>query len=209
MTTADKSRGMLFSAPMITALLNTKPGVWPAEPIDPSKPFKSQTRRIVKPQPSSPVRPNCDGLWSDTKDPVTRYFACPHPAGSLIYSKETFGIFRGATIFRADCLNRNGEEDADGERCRRDYDVIWKPSIFMPHVASRMLFEVMDVRVERVQDISDEDALAEGVEPHERNQAMNFPSEQYMILWNKLNDDAGFGWDVNPWTWAYSLKRIK
>jgi hypothetical protein len=48
---AMKEKSILFSTPMAQALLNTKPGVWPAEPVDPSKPYKWQTRRVINPQP--------------------------------------------------------------------------------------------------------------------------------------------------------------
>lgn len=110
MTATDKSRGMLFSAPMVLALLNTKPGVWPAEPIDPSKPFKSQTRRIIKNVPHrdhfgrdimdwglSGIYEENGKWWLDVQTEVDDCshdeLACPHPVGSLIYVRESYYQF--------------------------------------------------------------------------------------------------------------------
>lgn len=189
MTATDKSRGMLFSAPMILALLNTKPGVWPAEPIDPSKPFKSQTRRILKEQPP------CGLLWSEgfqyafecKKRPDGRRikYDPPHPVGSLIYARESYyqcghwEIVEGAKTkggkikwaFVADfptipILFDEPKEFRKGRHSKDPSTPAWHKRLgrFMPRAASRMLLKVMGVRVERCSSISPEDAIAEGIE---------------------------------------------
>ena len=101
----------------------------------------------------------------------------------------------------------------------------WKPSIHMPRWASRITLEITNVRVEQMQDISEEDAKAEGIVPivckHPnpvlpsacedcRNTGYIDPPEQgFMELWNSLNEKRGFGWSKNPWVWVIEFKRIK
>lgn len=93
-------------------------------------------------------------------------------------------------------------------------DWTWNPSIFMPRWASRITLEITDVRVERVQEITEEDARAEGF-PGERwatghgDYSEIAPSEQFRELWDKLNASRGFGWDANPWVWVIEFKRIE
>jgi hypothetical protein len=70
----------------------------------------------------------------------------------------------------------------------------------MPRWASRISLEVTGVRVERVQDISNEDSQAEGVDP-----SIHAPS--FAGLWDSINAKRGYGWDVNPWVWVVEFKR--
>jgi hypothetical protein len=99
----------------------------------------------------------------------------------------------------------------------------WKPSIHMPRWASRILLEVGDVRVQRVQDISEEDASAEGLiqvlvpgrgigwglPGWHADQFQNTARQAFAHLWDSINADRGFGWDTNPRVWAITFKRIK
>lgn len=88
----------------------------------------------------------------------------------------------------------------------------WRPSIHMPRWASRILLEVTEVRVERLQDISEADALAEGVAEFARGalspegQAHLSPSEQFRYLWESVNGPGS--WDANPWVWCVSFRRL-
>ena len=78
----------------------------------------------------------------------------------------------------------------------------------MPRWASRLTLEVVDVRVERVQDITPDDALAEGVSETEW-----FAGDEasavgaFRTLWDSINAARGYGWYANPWTWCISFKR--
>ena len=74
-----------------------------------------------------------------------------------------------------------------------------RPSIHMPRWASRLLREITKVRVERVQDISEEDAKAEGTES----------PLQFSGLWDTINQSRGYGWSANPWVWCVSFRRIE
>lgn len=95
----------------------------------------------------------------------------------------------------------------------------WAPSIFMPRAASRITLEITDVRVERVQDISEEDARAEGVTRElrgprtypDRHAARSHETyrDAYMRLWDALNAKRGCGWAVNPWVWVISFQRAQ
>ena len=114
---------------------------------------------------------------------------------------------------------------------------VWRPSIHMPRVASRLLLEVVNVRVERLQDISEEDAIAEGVEPYcgadyqkcfscsHRKKCQfdglyrdytteedGFPANaknSFKSLWDSINRDRGHRWDTNPWVWVVEFKRVE
>lgn len=88
----------------------------------------------------------------------------------------------------------------------------WRPSIHMPRWASRIMLEITDVRVERLQDISGEDSAAEGVtDPIGSPRAYGvvtkqFARDQFMRLWESINGPDS--WQVNPWVWVVEFKRI-
>ena len=90
-----------------------------------------------------------------------------------------------------------------------DWDSIptrWRPSIHMPRWASRITLEVTGVRVERVQDITPEDAEAEGIEPYAPIYAPSASAiDAFSELWDSLN--AKYGWDVNPWVWVVEFRQ--
>ena len=85
-----------------------------------------------------------------------------------------------------------------------------RPSIHMPRWASRLTLRVTDIRAERVQDISDADVLAEGIFPymHKRGDARTLHGD-FARLWDSINAERGYGWDVNPWVWAISFEVIR
>jgi hypothetical protein len=91
----------------------------------------------------------------------------------------------------------------------------WKPSIFMPRWASRIMLEVVSVRVERLLEITPGDAKAEGIEVARdayKGAPEAFIQEVYVRkfakLWDKINAKRGLGWDVNPWVWVVEFRRI-
>ena len=77
----------------------------------------------------------------------------------------------------------------------------WRPSIFMPRTASRILLEITHVRVQRLQDISEDDARAEGCEP------FAYPRDRFHGLWDTIHGSGA--WHANPWVWALTFRRIQ
>ena len=91
----------------------------------------------------------------------------------------------------------------------------WKPSIFMPREAARLFLRVVDVRVERLQEIGNQDALREGFRScvanggHMGTAAEMEPRKVFADYWDSLNAKRGYGWDVNPWVWIISFERAE
>lgn len=140
--------------------------------------------------------------------------------GSRLWVRETFGL----TDVPVSQINRpcaiwpdSNYEDgyaaaiyrADGEWATPNSPdsgrFVWQPSIFMPRWASRITLEVTDVRVERVRDISEMDARAEGYPQKTKPETAR---DWYHRLWDEINAKRGFGWDVNPWVWVINFKAV-
>ena len=83
----------------------------------------------------------------------------------------------------------------------------WRPSIHMPRWASRITLDVVSVRVERLHDITEEDAWAEGVEPHYPATVTEPHAILFQILWDRING-AG-SWALNPWVWRIEFRRVR
>ncbi len=153
-------------------------------------------------------------------------------AGDRLYVRETWAapwdydnskpseinISDGLKVwFRADGdWPRGDNETAARNGCGR-----WRPSIHMPKTASRIWLEVVDIRVERIRDISERNAVAvglyntadhtfpmwtagEGYKEH-----FEFPRSAFIELWDSLNEKRGFGFETNPWVWAVAFKRVQ
>jgi len=162
---------------------------------------KTQTRRVVKDQPL-PGEPT--GFL---------HISCPYgQPGDRLWVRETFingfgvgGCIDGDvnrpinTIYRAD--------DGPNERTAGP----WKPSIHMPRWASRITLEITGVRVERLNEISADDCMAEGISLHadHRNKpegSMYSPKATYLDLWESLNGPGS--WSANPWVWVIEFRRL-
>lgn len=174
-----KERPILFSAPMVRALLDGR---------------KTQTRRVVKPQPTA-TREEAIRTYGKGGTFILEagFFGVRCPYGQLgdrLWVRETWGACAGSPVYRAD----DNATCPDGGR--------WKPSIHMPRWASRITLEVTGVRVERLQDISEEDAIAEGV-PEQRGDPWAF-----QCLWDSINGARErCSWAANPWVWAITFSR--
>lgn len=197
---------------------------------------KTQTRRVIKPQPEYfpaefsntvaiaeqysyvPRSRRFPEIILDNRDKFLSSLVgfCPYgKAGDRLWVRETWQhLMRWhATGKKTKYGEELGQQDlgifyrADGK-----WDGKWKPSIYMPRWASRILLEVTDVRVERVQEISGNDILAEGMMPCGENyKALSTWEEDlrrdFASLWDSINKKRGFGWDKNPWVWAVSFRR--
>ena len=128
------------------------------------------------------------------------------PASKIREMRLGRGYYSGHVIYRADGEAAwAGDDDGGG-----DDRSAWKPSIHMPRIASRLLLEITDVRVERLQDISEEQALAEGVmsckqgiDPDGNDYS---PQELFGGLWTMINGDGS--WQSNPWVWVVEFKPV-
>lgn len=198
-----KERPILFSGPMVRAILAGK---------------KTQTRRVAKPRFDGGVP--CEH-WEPSLDRTAMCRHCCHGSeglgcpygevGDRLWVKETFYDCRGDTVnklaeYRADW------KDEDENWYDRGFK--WKPSIFMPRKLSRITLEITGVRVERLQDISEADAMAEGIaEPIDGvyfNYLSNKPSpsavHSYWTLWESIN--LAGSWQQNPWVWVIEFKKL-
>jgi hypothetical protein len=205
-------------------ILNTKPVVWPAEPVDPAKPFKWMTRRVVKPQP------DCDGIWNHTEFPMSvdselsgwwgetndtgehHHYSLPEK-GDIFWVREKWRqIWPELWEWPKADYYANSILGIDKDKAH------WKSSRFMPRWAARLFLEVKDVRVERLQDISEKDARAEGIKGKYMGYSRDLLSdgiiheydnvEQFMDLWDALNARRGYPWESNPWVYVYEFMRL-
>ncbi|WP_304473495.1 hypothetical protein [uncultured Desulfovibrio sp.] len=164
---------------------------------------KTQTRRPVKPQPDrapasvSPLQMFDDARWRSWKCP----FGEP---GDRLWGRETFALGEPpyfGVAYRAD--EGDNPEDVGGKRQK------WTPSIHMPRYLSRITLEITDVRAERVQDITEEEAIKEGVvDPIMGTYGLS-PKTVFRDLWNDIYAKRGLGWEANPWVWVVIFKRVE
>ena len=194
-----KEHPILFSTPMVRAILEGR---------------KTQTRRVIQPQPEITFRPIDDKcnevIWSDSKRVLSIGGGgdvlgacvrelCPYGyRGDHLWVRETWLQDGDIYLYKADFGKGILSDSWNGH---------WKPSIHMPRKASRLTLEIVNIRAERLQDISEEDARAEGAgwwQPIGKNKTYIL---DFGMLWNSINSARGYGWDVNPWVWVVEFKR--
>lgn len=217
---------ILFSTAMVQAILEGR---------------KTQTRRIIRPQPDEngveyfENAPSLDWesvykeqwkpwIW-DTEDGERVGKFCPYgQPGDVLWVRETISYFKqgGGTIQR-----EKTKYKAD-ERWNGNNLIKWTPSIHMPKAAARIWLEVVSVKVQRLQDITEQDAVAEGIVPlamssmqlaqtgqlyydyTKPKQLFNEglqPFWSFNSLWCSIN--GGESWEANPWVWVVEFKRIE
>jgi hypothetical protein len=185
-----KERPILFTGPMVRAILEGR---------------KTQTRRVVKPQPrEAPILGYPGLVWKNKHWAIndTPRFVNPYgQPGDRLWVRETWSRDdQGKVWYRADGEDGGaayGGVDLPGGATF--YPGAWKPSIHMPRWASRILLEIVSVRVERVQEISEDGTKPEGFDL----------LSDFINTWNRLNAARGFGWDKNPWVWCIEFKRVE
>jgi hypothetical protein len=199
-----KERPIIFSAAMVRAILGGR---------------KTQTRRICKVQPKSEYEGGdmLDGyaVWIDPKsDTEGCECKCAYgQPGDRLWVRESFQYFRAdeegplAVAFKAGCADdRLNYVHQDGS-IEQINILRWKPSIHMPRWASRITLEIVSVRVERLHDISDADAVAEGVTDIQNDRGFETSfTYGFLMLWDKVHGRAST--DANPWVWVIEFKRV-
>lgn len=141
--------------------------------------------------------------WLSEKEFYEEY--PPYQLGDILYVRETWcglpvneaGHFRGHPIYYY---------RADGDLRPEGWRGAWRPSIHMPKEAARIWLKVTDVRVERLQDMTDDDAEAEGCFDY-TSTALGFPDVWDSTI-KKSNLDS-YGWDANPWVWVIKFERCE
>jgi hypothetical protein len=208
-----KERPILFSAPMVRAILSGQ---------------KTQTRRIMKPQPDTRTTrvSVCHDQWMGTGPSGCgvgtaqwdSWQRSPFAEGDRLWVRETWAEFIDTDFIEGRCieLGRNPVYRADGEDQQRHTS--WRPSIHMPRRASRILLQITGVRVERLNDINGLDAIAEGLvdlgiegarwhwDPKAK-EGHFAPWRAYRALWEQINGPGS--WKANPWVWVIEFRRIE
>jgi hypothetical protein len=202
-----KERPILFSGDMVRAILEGR---------------KTQTRRIIKPQPSgikegdycNPYNNNYEHFTFWTKDNKMRndvegnikgtcHFKCPYgQPGDRLWVRETWRNNSGDRFSATYYENTMSEDEIFLIRHVRK-----RPSILMPRWASRITLEIINIRVERLQDIDDKQAGEEGIEYFKyKGPYCDSGKLIFKQLWESIN---GIGsWDNNPWVWVIEFRKI-
>jgi len=213
---------IIFSTPMVQAILDGR---------------KTQTRRVIIPQP--------DRFFEVDDTPGNFHLYDVEWGLGQIYPKYQVGdiLWVRETWYYEEHMHdlTEGEPDLASGRYshryvykadNRDYPVNvgvgehgWKPSIHMPREAARLFLRVKNVRVERLQEITPVEVVAEGMGAHECRECIatygnpccqDEESEcglgdeilgDFRELWNSLNAKRGYGWDTNPWVWVIEFER--
>lgn len=226
-----KFKPILFSTAMVQAILEGR---------------KTQTRRVIKPQPDAWVstipykltdkKPHKNkSIWVEDDGSKYEPVESRYKKGDILWVRETWFptrydyidmLKRGITHFIK--YKADGNYDPKIDCVGRS----WKPSIHMPKLVCRIFLEVTDVRVERLQDISEKDAKAEGIqfyfeEMFQENRyrdydkklqagygdhAVDYPTwrdpiSSFKSLWQSINGEES--WDANPWVWVYEFKQVE
>lgn len=221
-TVAVRERPILFSGEMVRAILDGR---------------KTQTRRVILPQPLSM---ELEPMVRDHDEHPARFFLCDAQLSRRIwaarYNRRSAvgpGEWKWATSeLRAACpfgqpgdrlwvretwASAGGEDEQPYAVYRADMRgqlvgiARWVPSIHMPRWASRLTLEITEVRVERVQEITEADAKAEGTAPESctSRPCSCAHLHGYRRLWDSLNGPRGYGWDANPWVWVLTFRRVE
>jgi hypothetical protein len=224
-------RPILFKTDMVKAILEGR---------------KTQTRRVLKPQPTNKLQKGAmDPHWYD-QDFVCiahtgKYIKCPYgDLGDLLWVRESWCLSQPydpeTYYFQYKADRRNSYEPAS-EKYDYATPYIWKPSIHMPKEACRLWLNITNIRVERLQNITAEDAIAEGigswtddrlksnpvryqVYTNEDPEALytSDPRDSFESLWDSINgkgsrnksgkgDDLDLSWAANPWVWVVDFEK--
>lgn len=209
------AKPILFNTEMVRAILDGK---------------KTMTRRVIKPQPKNRIAycfagykcgtwgyPSAEAYkyWGDKferTNPITdaeenQRWKPPYHTDDILYVRETFSEVEAVDgkpyyIYKTD---DNGDYYKQLHSSRKNFEK-WRPSIHMPREAARIFLRVTNVTVERLQDITDDDAANEGCNDY-TSTACGFP-----IVWDStipLKDRELYGWGANPWVWVIEFELLE
>ena len=190
---------ILFNTDMVRAILDGR---------------KTVTRRVVKPQPLAEVktlyRKDDTNFWRTHGADWWYEFRSPCVLGDILWVRETWNRdWCDHYIYKAD----GGSAKAAGYAAEPK----WRPSIHMPKEAARLFLRVTNVRVERLQDIDDDGAKAEGANYQDgknvgwEEKMRRTAIDRFAEIWDntiKPADRLRYGWEANPWVWVIEFERI-
>ena len=200
----SRVKQILFNTDMVRAILDGR---------------KTVTRQAVKPQPQGYFEVNDNPLYIYDMSFGNGRIYPPYQQDDIMYVKETWHkykkrIGKGKSCYMAEFYGYKASI-ANSE----DSDEKWRPSIHMPKEAVRIWLKVIGVRVERLQDITEKQAKAEGFEPVMSTKDSSFytpwqgpPVENFKYFWNytiKKKDLPLYGWNANPWVWVTEFERCE
>lgn len=216
---------ILFNTEMVRAILDGR---------------KTCTRRVIKPQPQSRLcytyaDNDCIGKWTypnrgahklwgeeyklpeNIKDEeLSKRWNPPYHTDDILYVRETWSeaYEEGTYIYRAD------DKLADLPTFKKSSKLIYRPSIYMPKKAARIWLKIICVRMERLQDVTEDGAKAEGAidnrgfihSPENEYDRIHTAREHFIKIWNstiKKSNLNRYGWDANPWVWEIEFERCE
>jgi hypothetical protein len=209
-----KEHPILFSGPMVRAILEGR---------------KTQTRRVMKPQPDESKMRWTGSHWEmylgypiGHDVPISPY----GQTGDLLWVREMAKL-RACGPGSCEFDLAYPADESVKAFCDTDYGpykmTSYTPSIHMPRWASRLILRITDVRVQRLQDITEADAKAEGLDEwipcvvwtglagiKIRDASRNATCREHFIFaWSSINAKRGYSWESNPWVWAITFEVIK
>ncbi len=174
-----KERPVIFNGEMVRAIIDGR---------------KTQTRRIAK------------------ADNSNHLLGCPFgQVGDRLWVRETFMDLTGTCIeattgkFEGFAYRADTPTGSYGDEVRKEYGLKWAPSLHMPRKACRILLEITAVRVERLNDISDGDAISEGCSISDMKSG-DCVADVFARLWSSIYGVDS--WNANPWVWVIEFRRV-
>ncbi len=193
-----KERPIIFSSDSVRAILENR---------------KTQTINVIKPQPlpywiPATVLANGVAIFDEQHGLDVHRLKCPYgQLGDRLWVRETFcdlgdGSMPGRVLYKASF------DDLDAEMMRQSGVgmPIWKSPVCMPRWASRITLEIINIRVERLQDISIDDIYAEGCPAISSDADGSELYEWYSDFWDSINAKRGYSWESNPFVWVIEFK---
>ena len=197
---------------------------------------KTMTRRVIKQSGGWDANWNVCPVKEEFIDGIQRYemrcgsqyslpwFKCKWQVGDVLWVKETF---KACTVNWQPMYKADYDENSTDYKEWKERGGKWKPSLFMPRKLARIFLEITDIKVERVQDISEQDAITEGIkfiegehiaggERYTGNYYENYlptgyisllPKDSFKSLWISINGKES--WDSNPWVFAITFKQTQ
>lgn len=212
-----KERPILFNTDMVRTILEGR---------------KTETRRVIKPQPSRKIYPGnmriCEICKWRKEQEFGKHCAICRPTKnndrtykdySQFFLKCPYGRVRGRLWVRETwaCVGLGKYAyRATDEHLFPDIKNVsrrgWRPSIYMSKDICRIVLEITEIKVERVQDITEEGSIKEGVNlpdiPMYPDEPLPTYKNAFARLWDSINEKHGFSWESNPWVWVVKFKVI-